>query len=68
MIKILDLKTTFKEELSPTALIRKINVPDQSEFVDHPGKAFHTARIKTLDWQMIPQNWTSLGCGILFGI
>ena len=28
----------------------------------------HAIRVTTLDWQMIPQNWTSIRYGILFDI
>ena len=31
-----------------------------------PGETVRTIRVATLDWQMIPQNWTSIRYGILF--
>ena len=37
-------------------------------YVNHPGEAFHTVRITTLDWHVIPQNWTCVRYGILFDI
>ena len=41
-----------------------MSLTQQGKFVNHPGEILHIVHLTTLNWQVIPQNWTSVRYGI----